>query len=218
MALPYTKLGHIAIFGGTFDPVHNGHLRMATEVAEQLACDQVKLIPAGIPPHREANQVAGHHRLAMLALAVEEGDKLIVDDCELKRHGLSYSIDTVINIRDKLGDDATLSLCMGIDAFNQLYTWHRWQELTDYAHVIVMTRPGFHLPKGGEVFDWWHERIVYDVDELLAATKGRVMSLELTPLSISSSDLRQRIGDKKSVNYLVPKAVQKYIEQYQLYQ
>ena len=218
MALPYTKLGHIAIFGGTFDPVHNGHLRMATEVAEQLACDEVKLIPAGIPPHREANQVAGNHRLAMLALAVEGDDKLTVDDCELKREGLSYSIDTVINMRGALGNNATLSLCMGIDAFNQLHTWHRWQELTDYAHVIVMTRPGFHLPKDGEVFDWWHERIVHNVDELLAAPKGRVMSLELTPLSISSSDLRQRIGEEKSVRYLVPKAVQKYIEQHKLYQ
>lgn len=218
MALPHTKLGHIAIFGGTFDPVHNGHLRMATEVAEQLACDEVKLIPAGIPPHREANQVAGNHRLAMLALAVEGDDKLTVDDCELKREGLSYSIDTVINMRGALGNNATLSLCMGIDAFNQLHTWHRWQELTDYAHVIVMTRPGFYLPKGGEVFDWWHERIVHDVDELLAAPKGRVMSLELTPLSISSSDLRQRIGEGKSVRYLVPKAVKKYIEQHQLYQ
>lgn len=218
MALPYTKLAHIAIFGGTFDPVHNGHLRMATEVAEQLACDEVKLIPAGIPPHREANQVAGHHRSAMLALAIEGDDKLTVDDCELKRQGLSYSIDTVINMRDTLGDDATLSLCMGIDAFSQLHTWNRWRELTDYAHVVVMTRPGFHLPKGGEVFDWWHERIVHDNDELLAVTKGRVMSLALTPLSISSSDLRQRIGEKKSVRYLVPKTVQKYIEQHQLYQ
>lgn len=217
MALPYKAMRHIAIFGGTFDPVHNGHLRMATEVAEQLVCDEVKLIPAGIPPHRDANQVAGYHRLAMLKLAVEDDSKLTVDDCELTRQGLSYSIDTVINTRATLGADITLSLCMGIDVFNHLHTWHRWQELTDYAHVIVMTRPGFNLPKSGEIFDWWHNRKASNVDDLFAAKKGRVMSVELTPLSISSSVLRQRIGEHKSVGYLVPKAVQKYIEQYQLY-
>jgi nicotinate-nucleotide adenylyltransferase len=217
VALPYKTVGHTAIFGGTFDPVHNGHLRMATEVAEQLACDQVKLIPAGIPPHRVANQVGGHHRLAMLKSAVEGDDKLTVDDCELTRQGLSYSIDTVINLRATLGADTALSLCMGIDVFNHLHTWHRWQELTDYVHVVVMTRPGFNLPKGGKVFDWWHERIAHDVGELFATKKGRVMSLELTPLGISSSILRQRIGQKKSVRYLVPKAVQKYIEQHRLY-
>jgi nicotinate-nucleotide adenylyltransferase len=217
VALSSAALPHIAIFGGTFDPVHNGHLRMATEVAEQLACDEVKLIPAGVPPHREANQVAGHHRLAMLVLAVEGEARLSVDDCELKRQGLSYSIDTVINMRKQLGADVALSLCMGIDAFNQLHTWRRWQELTDYVHVIVMTRPGFYLPNNGAVFDWWHERIAECADELLQQSKGRVMSLELTPLSISSSDLRQRISQHKSVRYLLPKVVQKYIEQHQLY-
>ena len=217
MALPYTTVGHTAIFGGTFDPVHNGHLRMATEVAELLACDQVKLIPAGIPPHKAADQVAAHHRLAMLKLAVEGDDKLTVDDCELTRQGPSYSIDTVINMRATLGADTALSLCMGIDVFNQLHTWHRWQELTDYVNVIVMTRPGFNLPKDGKVFDWWHKRIAHDVGELFAAKKGRVMSVELTPLDISSSVLRRCIGEKKSVRYLVPKAVQKHIEQHQLY-
>jgi len=108
VALPYKAMRHIAIFGGTFDPVHNGHLRMATEVAEQPVCDEVKLIPAGIPPHRDAKQVAGDHRLAMLKLAVEDDSKLTADECELTRQGLSYSIDTVIKIRTTLGAEKDL--------------------------------------------------------------------------------------------------------------
>jgi nicotinate-nucleotide adenylyltransferase len=153
----------------------------------------------------------------MLQLAIQDEPTLSVDDCELRRSGPSYSIDTVIDARAGNGDQVALSLCRGIDAFNQLHTWHRWQELTDYAHVIVMTRPGFCLPKDGVVFDWWQQRSAENVSELKTQASGRVLGLELTPLSISSSDIRQRIGEKKSVRYLVPKAVQNYIEQQQLY-
>ena len=207
---------HVAIFGGTFDPVHNGHLRMATELTEHLHCSELRLIPAGIPPHREANQVAAHHRLAMLELAIEHEDKLRVDDCELKREGKSYTIDTMQVLREQQPKDV-LTFCMGMDAFVSINTWQRWQEMLDYVNIVVITRPGFYLPREGDVHDWWEQHVVDSAAKLAKSTHGKLLSLELTPLSISSSDLRQRVTERKSIRYLVPKTVQHYIEQHQLY-
>ncbi|MGH8120697.1 MAG: nicotinate (nicotinamide) nucleotide adenylyltransferase, partial [Gammaproteobacteria bacterium] len=131
----------IGILGGTFDPVHHGHLRLAIECCERLALAEVRLVPLRVPPHRKPPRASPEHRLAMLKLAAENKNNLIVDDSELRRKTISYTIDTVSTLRKSSGR-TPLCLLLGTDAFNMLHTWHRWQALLDYVHVVIAERPG----------------------------------------------------------------------------
>ena len=131
----------IGILGGTFDPVHNGHLRMAIEVMELCALDEVRLTPLHTPPHRLLPNTTPQHRLAMLSHAVKEVQGLRIDERELQRAGVSFTVDTLRSLREELGNKP-LCLIMGMDAFQGLNTWHEWTSLVDLAHIIVASRPG----------------------------------------------------------------------------
>ena len=144
----------IGIFGGTFDPVHYGHLRSALEVKDIFGLSEVRLIPCAQPPHREQPAATALMRLHMLELAIENQPGLIIDTRELNRQGVSYMVDTLKSLRQEFPNEPLL-LFIGSDAFNHLKTWHQWQHLFDTAHIVVMTRPGFEINYLDDFFKWY---------------------------------------------------------------
>ena len=181
----------LAIFGGTFDPVHVGHLRVAWEVAEALDAE-VRMIPAHDPWHRsEKPPVAtAAQRLRMLELALAGQDRLVADGRELRRAGPTYTVDTLVELRQEIGAERPLAVAIGADAFNGIASWHRWRELFDLAHVVVLTRPGHELAFEAEAAGEWYARRAVDTAELLARPAGGVLPLAVTPLEISASLVR----------------------------
>lgn len=206
----------IALFGGTFDPVHYGHLRAAAEVADKLQVDDFRLLPAGQPPHRDTTWAAPQHRLAMLELALRDHPDLHVDDREIRRPGMSYMVDTLTSIRAEAGDCPIL-LAVGQDAANALDHWHRWRRLFDLAHLVVMTRPKSRPRYRSELAAVLKPRRVRDTRALFDAPAGRVHHLEVTRLAISSTDIRAQLAAGGNPRFLLPATVLDYIRQRKLY-
>ncbi|MDX1554538.1 MAG: nicotinate-nucleotide adenylyltransferase [Xanthomonadales bacterium] len=206
----------IGIFGGTFDPVHFGHLRAASEAAEKLPLTEFRLLPAGTPPHRAHTFASAADRLAMLKLAVSEHRDLIVDDREIRRQGYSYMVDTLAEIRSEEGD-APVVLMVGQDAANHLDGWHQWRKLFDFAHLAVMRRPGSKHVYSGELFEVLQPRMVTDVAALTRSPAGLVFPLEVTQLEISSTGIRDLIREGQSPRFLLPESVIGYIFERALY-
>ena len=204
----------IGIFGGTFDPVHYGHLRSALEVKEIFGLSEVRLIPSANPPHRKQPSASTQMRVQMLKLAIEHQLGLICDTRELDRKGQSYMVDTLKSIHQDFPAE-TLLLFIGCDAFNNLTTWHQWQHLFDYAHIVVMTRPGFEAQKLDAVFI---AKRVHEQKELYLSPEGKLFFQPVTQLDISATAIRNMIAEKKSPGYLLPDAVLNYITQHQLYE
>ncbi|GAA5317023.1 MAG: nicotinate-nucleotide adenylyltransferase [Candidatus Pelagadaptatus aseana] len=207
--------GVYGYFGGTFDPIHNGHLRMAIELQETLGFDQFALVPCHQPPHRQAHS-DDRVRAQMVSLALEQCPGLQLDPRELERDSLSYSIDTLQQLRDELGDAASISWCVGMDSLVNIGSWHRWRELLDYAHLVVVARPGWQLPQSGEVADWLQQHRA-DTDVLHRRPCGAVVIQPLSLLQISATDIRQRVASGNSVQFLLPEPVRQFIEQNGLY-
>ncbi|NIO40741.1 MAG: nicotinate-nucleotide adenylyltransferase, partial [Burkholderiales bacterium] len=198
----------IGLFGGTFDPIHFAHLRLAEEIADAFHLQQVRLIPASVPPHRNQPRASAEHRLAMTRLAAAGNARLCVDARELARPGISYTVDTLSEVRSETGN-TPLCLLMGTDAFVALTTWHSWQELFDLAHIIVARRPGFPLEKLASALpealrDEYTERLETQADVLRKTPAGRVFTHELTALDVSATALRDLISRNASLRYLLP--------------
>ncbi|CAH0992430.1 Nicotinate-nucleotide adenylyltransferase [Sinobacterium norvegicum] len=209
-----------ALWGGTFNPVHRGHIETARALQQRLQLDELALLPAARPPHRAAPEVADQHRLAMLALAVADDPRLSVDEREFRRDALSYTVDTLAEWRQQSGDDAWLAFCVGMDSLVNLTSWHCWQQITDHNHLIVCARPGWQRPLDDEqpaLAAWLQPRLVSGVEQLSDSHRGRVAIIELPPWDISSSDIRQRIAQGFSVAPLVGGPVASYIERHRLY-
>ena len=208
----------IGILGGTFDPVHFGHLRLAMEVRQQLGLEEVRLIPLYQPPHRDNPVASAGQRLNMLQLAAQDTDGLVVDDCELVRTGTSYTIDTVRQLHDNY-PDRSHCLIIGMDQFQKLDTWREWANLTDYVHVIVVGRPGldtrFEQPV---IAKFYNQRLAGDMSELMTATAGAILKINVPLLEISSTRIRNLVRAGNSIKYLLPDAVINYIEEQNLYQ
>lgn len=206
----------IALLGGTFNPVHLGHLRIAVELAEYLDCDELRLVPCSIPPHRDEPEVSAQHRLAMLHAATVGIPRLTIDDRELRRDGPSYSIDTVREIRSGSGADSPLYLCIGMDALALLDTWKNWRSLTDYCHVVAMTRPDSAPPVEGPVGDWIRRH-----SSSRAAIKlqpcGLLHICELSLFPISATTIRSKLRAGESIDFLTPASVVNHIREHQLY-
>lgn len=205
-AVAATRPGPIGIFGGTFDPIHNGHLRTAFELREALRLAEVRFLPAGNPPHRDQTQATAEMRLAMVRAAVEDEPGFLVDDREVRRTGLSYSVDTLTELRSE-HPDRSLCLLLGMDAFLGLPGWHRWREILDLAHVIVAHRPGWKAPTQGPLGEVMVDHGTGTVRELHELVAGRVYVHAVTQLEISSTELRQLIGRGRDPRYLVPDSV-----------
>jgi nicotinate-nucleotide adenylyltransferase len=211
------SLDAIGLFGGTFDPVHIGHLRTALELRETLGLRRMLLIPSARPPHREQPEVSAGDRLAMLAAAIDDEPGLVADGRELRRTGPSYTIDTLTELRAELGATIALCLCVGMDSLTTLTTWRRWRELTDFAHLVVAARPGWQLPSRGEVADWLAERRCDTVEQLHRQAAGLVLIQTLTLLPVSATQLRADLAAGRSTRYLVPDAALAHIRAHGLY-
>lgn len=210
----------LGILGGTFDPVHHGHLRLAEEVADACALDRVLLIPAALPNLRDAPATPAADRLAMVRLAARGNARLAVDDRELRREGMSYTVDTLTELRGELGLHVPLCLVLGADAFLRLPRWSRWRQLFDLCHVVVAARPGYELDAAaqaqGELDAEWRARRAGPA-ELANRPAGRIARVDIPLLEISATDLRARLSQGASVRYLLPDAVVDYIEAHRLY-
>lgn len=205
--------------GGTFNPIHFGHLRMAQELAETLNLDEVRFIPAANPPHKTAPTVSAEHRAHMVQLAIEHNALFQLDTRELNRSGASYTIDTLIALRNELGDDVALCLMMGSDAFTKLNTWHRWQELLDYCHLILVRRPNStpKQPLDKVLESLLHEHYTEHREDLSKQAAGCIHMQTTTQLDISSTVIRAAFQKKLMPYYLMPEAVIHYIKSHQLY-
>tara|TARA_R110001599_G_scaffold351822_1_gene584822 strand:+ start:158903 stop:159559 length:657 start_codon:yes stop_codon:yes gene_type:complete len=210
--------GPVGVFGGTFDPVHYGHLRSALELVERLQLQQLRLMPCAVPPHRDMPTCSADHRAAMVELAVSGEPRLACDSRELQRQGASYTIDSLMELRRELGEERALCLVMGCDAVLAITSWHRWQELLNWAHVVVIARPGWQLPEVGEVADWLQQHRLDSPGQLGGQPCGGVLVEELRPLAISSTEIRSLLAAGHSARYLLPQAVLDYIESHNLYQ
>ncbi len=211
-------LRRIGVLGGTFDPVHHGHLRMALEAAELLGLDELRMIPVNTPALRTQPVAGPEHRLAMLRLATAGVPGLTVDDRELRRGGVSYSVDTLREIRLEAGDHHRLCMIVGEDAFAGLERWKEWPRLLDYAHVVVLTRPGDTSAPGPALAAWTAEHLAADSDVALqAASRGRILRLALTQLAISSTQLRALLAAGRNPRFLLPGPVLDYIHEHRIY-
>ena len=211
------SLDPVGVFGGTYNPIHYGHLRSALELREQLQLAEVRMMPAANPPHRRSPACPAELRAAMVSLAVAEEAGLVCDRRELGREGPSYSIDSLRELRTELGADRSLCLIVGTDAIAELDGWHRWRELIDYAHLVVIARPGWHMPEAGAVAAWLQEHLTAEVAILQHRPQGAVLLQKLRPLAISATEIRAMIAAGRSPRYLIPDPVWQYIQDAGLY-
>ncbi|ARN74680.1 nicotinate-nucleotide adenylyltransferase [Oceanicoccus sagamiensis] len=210
----------IALFGGTFDPVHNGHIQSATELKQRLSLDELRLVPCHLPVHRASPGCSSEQRLAMVKLAVA-GTPLQVDDREMHRNRLSYSVDTLESLRNELGDQVSLSWVMGTDAFAAFDSWHRWQDFLTLAHIIVMQRPGEVLPEAGPVAQLIAQYGTDTVEPLQQQAAGAIRFESLTPYPVSATAIRSALSGQQAAEFklehsMAP-AVLHYIQTHQLY-
>ncbi len=203
----------IGILGGTFDPIHYGHLRSALELKELFELDHVRLIPCAQPVHRDSPTATATQRLEMLQLAVKNHTDFIVDTQELQRAGGSYTFDTLTALRSNY-PKVPLLLFIGSDAFNDFTTWFRWKELFNLAHVVVITRPNATLNPLNEFFK---THLTNDKKILKQEVAGLLFFQQITQLEISATAIRGMITTRKNPCFLLPDAVIDYIYQHQLY-
>lgn len=212
----------IGILGGTFDPIHNGHLRLAQEALEQCGLLAVQFIPCGTPPHREAPIAGAQQRLDMVRMALHGNPAFTLNEYEIGRSDPSYTVDTLEGLRAEFGAHQPLCLLMGGDAFLSLYAWRQWQHLFELAHIVVMQRAG--LPLGNAMADAnaalqreYQARLAPSARALREAPAGAILVADMHALEISSSDIRRRCAEKKDPRYLLPDTVANYIRLHNLY-
>ena len=207
----------VGVFGGTFNPVHYGHLRSALELVERLQLEQLRLMPSASPPHRDAPECSAERRAAMVELAVTGEPRLVCDAREMQRPGKSYTIDSLIELRGELGAQRGLCMVLGCDAVQDIATWHRWQELLDWAHIVIIARPGWQLPRAGELAQWLKTHQLESSELLRQRPCGGIAIEELRPLAISSTEIRDLLASGRSARYLMPQSVLDYIQTHTLY-
>jgi nicotinate-nucleotide adenylyltransferase len=212
----------VALLGGTFDPVHYGHLRFADEVRRALGLSELRLVPAGMPPHRGGPVASGADRLAMLQLAIAAFPGLVVDGRELARPGKSYTVLTLSELRGEF-PQRPLWLLLGADAFRGLPTWHRWREIFALAHVIVVARPGIAIADDlpDPLLAEWSARRTTDPADLFSTPAGAIYEQEITPQPVAATVIRAQLArgaeGRQAVAGLLPQPVLTYIDQHRLY-
>lgn len=202
--------------GGTFDPIHIGHLRMALELYESLNLNKVHFVPCYQPVHRHQPVASAEHRLAMVKCAVSNEPAFEVDEREIRRAGPSYMIDTLLDMRNEM-PDASLCLLLGIDAFIHFASWHRWEEILTQAHVIVAHRPNYQLPTSGIIADLLAKHAQQDIHCIHTKPAGNILLRPITALAISASEIRRKISCGQDPKYLLPETVCHYIHDNDIY-
>jgi nicotinate-nucleotide adenylyltransferase len=213
----------IGILGGTFDPIHHGHLRLAQEAVEQCNLSAVLFIPGGTPPHREAPYASAQQRLEMVRLALYGNPAFILDEREIHRTDPCYSVDTLTELRTQFGIQQPLCLLMGGDAFLKLHTWHEWKRLFELAHIMVMQRAG-ERPLGNSINEAdaalrneYHARLAPSHRALRDSPAGIILVADMPALEISATDIRRRCSEERNPRYLLPDAVANYIQSHHIY-
>lgn len=211
----------IGLLGGTFNPIHFGHLRIAEELRENLKLDEVRFIPSANPPHKNQPKVSGEQRADMVLAAIEAHPEFVLDTQELAREGASYTIDTLKQLRQYFGPECSLCFIMGSDAFVKLETWHQWEKLLDYCHIILVSRPQDADNPQPEISArlqlFLSEHYTENPDDLHETSHGLIHMQAVTPLAISSSLIRALSKQMKSIRYLTPSTVVKKILDQKLY-
>jgi nicotinate-nucleotide adenylyltransferase len=213
----------IGILGGTFDPIHHGHLRIAQEALEQCDLMQVRFVPTGTPPHRAAPLAPAKARWEMVRLALNGHPDFHVDVHEVFRTDPCYTVDTLTALRTELGTQQSLCLIIGGDAFLQLHTWHEWRRLFELAHIVVLQRAGGQplgnamLKADAALQTEYRARLAPGASALRETPNGVIFVADMPALEISSTDIRRRCADGKNIRYLVPDAVVNYINTHSLY-
>ncbi|MDA8328302.1 MAG: nicotinate-nucleotide adenylyltransferase [Betaproteobacteria bacterium] len=211
----------IGIFGGTFDPIHFGHLRLAEELAESLALETVRFMPTGCPPHRKPPHTDAAHRLAMVQRATQNNPRFEVDTREIAQQGISYTVETLHALRQELGSRRPICLLLGADAFLGLPHWHHWEELFDLAHIAVAHRPGFPQVAWQNAMPESLRGVLSSrqstVTALQHAPAGNLVTLAITALDISATHIRDTLQAGRNPRYLLPDTVLDYIYAHQLY-
>ena len=209
----------LGLMGGTFDPVHLAHLRLAEEAASELGLERVRWIPSGNPGHRAAPATPARHRLEMVKLAIRDNPRFAVDDAEALGERAQFTIDTLRRLRTELGAEVPLVLIIGADQLHKLDTWRDWRELFERAHFAIGARPGYALAVEtlpATVAAEWRRR-AGDAAALAREPAGRMVAFPMTPLAIAASDIRRRLAVGASVRYLLPAEVLAYIHTHRLY-
>jgi len=202
----------MGVFGGTFDPIHYGHLRTAFEVLQALQFDEVRIMPCGRPPHRGEPVAAPETRLAMVRAATAGQHGFVVDDRELSREGPSYSVDTLAALRSEF-PLRPIALIIGMDAFLGLPKWYQWREILQLAHIVVMHRPGWRAPDIGPLGELLADRGTHRIGDLHQAKSGHIYILDVTQLEISSTEIRELVASGRDPRFLMPDAVRDIIHE-----
>ena len=211
-------LNQIAIYGGTFDPIHNGHINSATQMANWLGINQVRLMPAHIPPHKTAATASSDDRAAMVQLVCTEQPLFQYDDRELNRERPSYTVETLAEFKQQY-PDSQLLFFIGMDSLLSFTKWYQWQKILEQAHLIVSTRPGFDIANiNQETQLLLKKHQVFSVAELQQQSSGNILIFSDNHWDISSTQIRERITQHHDLSELLPQSVIHYIQQHQLYQ
>ena len=206
----------MAILGGTFDPIHNGHLRLAIDIAETLNLQELRLMPGYQPVHRDRPSASVEQRLQMLKLAVADCELLTVDDRELLRKGPSWTLLSLQEIRSEITAERPLYFILGEDAFCHFDNWYHWDKLTDYAHLLVAVRPGSH-PEVSEKLQQFIQQHEYQGVGFPESASGNIVFLDNPMLDIASSDIRERISKNRNIRHLLPADVIEYLQTQKIY-
>ena len=201
----------IGLFGGTFDPIHYGHLRPALDVMQAANLDEMRFIPNRVPPHRGSPILSDQQRAELVQIAIADTNGFVLDQRELEREGPSYMVDTLISLKQDF-PESSLCLIMGMDAFNGLPQWHRWRELFDLCNLIITSRPGSELPDFASQTDM-QKKISDDPKCLRERPVGQILLQSVTQLDISASLIRQHLSNRQSTQFLLPEAVREKLEQ-----
>ena len=208
----------VALLGGTFNPIHFGHLNLANCLVDYLHVESVRMIPCAIPPHRETPSVSAEKRLAMLQLAIDDHPLLTSDDLELRKSTPSYSIETVQQIRQQVGEETPLFFCIGMDSLLTIDSWHHWQQLLDYCHLAICPRPGYKLPIKGHLAEWIEQNLCDDIARVKTLAQGCLHLCKIPLKDISSTAIRDSIKCAQSIDHLTPKSVVNFITKHSLYE
>jgi len=195
----------LGVFGGTFDPIHHGHLVAAEEVRGRLNLDKVLFVPAGLPPHQLDLDISPtRHRIAMLKLAIDSNPGFALSRVDVDRHGPCYTVDTLALLHAEYGPDAELFFIMGMDSLADLLIWRSPERIIRLARIVVVGRPGFQAD-------------VDELDKVLPGAAQRITIVDTPLIEVSSSDIRMRVREGLPIRYQVPEAVEAYIREHGLY-
>ena len=212
------QIQRIGLFGGTFDPIHNGHINSAKHLAHWLALDKISIIPSHIPPHKNNTEVSALHRENMVKLVCQQQPLFTLDNRELNKKSTSYTVETLIEIKQQQ-PNSRLFFLIGMDSLQSFTTWHRWQDILQLTHLVVSSRPGYLLTENNQATtDLLTQYQVTDLAKTHQQQAGCILLAPISDHDISSTQIRAQLKKQASIKDLLPETVSNYINRYKLYQ